>query len=176
MSTKELQDKYNKLYEIMSTSNNPRYMRIFGEAECWAFSQILSYNPRIAEEWLNKIEPVRWNNFVSEKEATEIGSRFVNQDGSTGFHWDMSAFFSIVRQLGGELENEYKYNKYSLWLTANMIYSDHAKSIAEDMGYDAFREVPEEKMALSCYRKSIEKLCDKDRPYFIRPYFEEYLK
>jgi hypothetical protein len=53
-----------------------------------------------------------------------------------------------------------------------MIYSDHAQSIAEDMGQRSPNEVPNEKMALSCYKKAVEKLKDPDRPRFVREYFE----
>lgn len=52
-----------------------------------------------------------------------------------------------------------------------MIYSDHAQSIAEDMGYKSPKEVPNEKMAVSIYKKALEKLKDADRPRFVREYF-----
>ena len=53
-----------------------------------------------------------------------------------------------------------------------MIYSDHAQSVAEDMGMSSTEAVPNEKMALSMYRKSVEKLKDHDRPKFVREYFD----
>ena len=53
-----------------------------------------------------------------------------------------------------------------------MIYSDHAKSIAEDMGYKSPAEVPAEKMALSCYRKAVENLKDVDSGFHVRRYFK----
>ena len=64
------------------------------------------------------------------------------------------------------------YNCYALWVTANMIYSDHANSVAEDMGYPNPEAVPNEKMALSMYRKAVEQLKDVDRPKFVREYFD----
>jgi hypothetical protein len=53
-----------------------------------------------------------------------------------------------------------------------MIYSDHAQSVAEDMGMSTPEAVPNEKMALSMYRKAVEKLKDVDRPKFVREYFD----
>lgn len=60
---------------------------------------------------------------------------------------------------------------YYNWATANMIYFDHAVSIAEDMGYSNHAYVPSDKMLLSAYRKAIEKLKDVDRPCFVQQYF-----
>lgn len=53
-----------------------------------------------------------------------------------------------------------------------MIYSDHAKSIAEDMGHKSPAEVPNDKMALSCYKKALEKLKDVDAGFHVRRYFK----
>lgn len=53
-----------------------------------------------------------------------------------------------------------------------MVYSDHAKSIAEDMGYKNPSEVPNEKMLRSCYNKALERLCDLDNGFHVRKYFK----
>ena len=55
----------------------------------------------------------------------------------------------------------------------NLKLNNHANSVAEDMGYSSPSQVPGEKMALSMYRKAVEKLKDPDRPKFVRDYFEE---
>jgi hypothetical protein len=40
------------------------------------------------------------------------------------------------------------------------------------MGYPNPEAVPNEKMALSMYRKAVEQLKDVDRPKFVREYFD----
>lgn len=110
---------------------------------------------------------------LSEKEAKNIGMRIVNQDGTKGFHWNHDVFTKAVESLGGVVEEKPYYNSYSLCVTANMIYSDHAKSIAEDMGFKAPAEVPNEKMALSCYKKAVENLKDVDGGFSVRKYFKK---
>jgi hypothetical protein len=40
------------------------------------------------------------------------------------------------------------------------------------MGMSCPEVVPNEKMALSMYRKAVEKLKDTDRPKFVREYFD----
>lgn len=76
-----------------------------------------------------------------------------------------------VEALGGKVYEKPFYNCYALWVTANMLYSDHAQSVAEDMGAASPEAVPNEKMALSMYRKAVEKLKDVDRQKFVREYF-----
>lgn len=78
-----------------------------------------------------------------------------------------------MKQLGGVPEEKPSYNSYALCVTANMIYSDMAYSIAEDMGYKTPVEVPNEKMALSCYKKAVAYLKDKDKNFQVRRYFKK---
>lgn len=176
MKADELKQRYEQLYHQMATSRDVRQMKIFGVAEKWAFAKMLAMDTKTAEAWLAKLEAIEWNNYLSDAEAMHIVSQLVNQDGSMGAVWDEATFFSVVEKSGGKIEHMPHYNDNALWVVAAMIYSDHAKSIAEDMGYASIAEVPVEKMAMSVYRKAVEKLCDKDRMYFVRPYFAEMLE
>lgn len=171
MIKEQLMSRYAELYDKMKSSKNVKYMRVFGDAEKYMFGELAGLNTELAERWLSHLEPVCWNNYLSDKEAVNIGKTIVNQDGSKGFHWDYNVFTNTVKQLGGKVEDKPYYNSYALWATANMIYSDHAESIAEDMDYKTTSEVPPEKMALSCYRKAVEKLKDVDNDDFVRDYF-----
>ena len=171
MEREQLMARYNELYDKMKSSRNVKYMQIFGEAEKYMFGELAGMNQEMAERWLSHLEPVCWNNYLSDKEAVNIGKAIVNQDGKKGFHWDYNVFTNAVKQLGGKVEDKPYYNSYALWVTANMIYSDHAESIAEDMGYENPMNVPNDKMALSCYKKALEKLKDVDNDDFVRDYF-----
>ena len=171
MTKEQLIARYNELYEKMKSSRNVKYMQIFGEAEKYMFGELAGTHQEVAERWLSHLEPVCWHNYLSDKEALNIGRTIENQDGSKGFHWDYNVFTNAVKQLGGIIEEKPYYNSYALWATANMIYSDHARSIAEDMGYENPMSVPNEKMALSCYKKALEKLKDVDNEDFVRDYF-----
>lgn len=172
MAKEQMIDRYNELYNKMVSSKDPKNMKIFGESEKWVFGEMVKVHPDIAESWLSHISAVEWNNYLSEKEAMNIGKRIVNQDGTKGFHWNHDVFTKAVESLGGKVEDKPYYNSYALCVTANMCYSDHAMSIAMDMGYDAPSKVPNEKMALSCYRKAVEKLKDIDGGFQVRKYFK----
>ena len=164
--------QYHDLYEKMATSKDPEMMNIFGENDKWAFAEMTNIAPKVAQEWLNKNEAVRWKNYLSKSEAETIVSNLINQDRTKGAKWSFETFNNAVESLGGEMSDEPFYNCYALWATANMLYSDHAQSVAEDLGYKTIAEVPNEKMALSMYKKAVEKLRDADKPRFVRWYFK----
>ena len=172
MNREQMIERYDELYGVMKSSRDVEKMKIFGEAEKEMFRQMAASNPSMAEMWLTKLEAVCWDNYLTEKEARNIGRHIVNQDGTKEFHWPYDVFTKAVSQLGGITEEKPYYNSYALWVTANMIYSDHARSVAEDMGYKSPMEVPNERMALSMYKKAVEKLKDPDKGFHIRKYFK----
>ena len=168
----DILERYEELYEDMATSGNKDKMTAFGEAEQWAFRKMNEISPKDAQCWLDKLEAMHWKNYLSKHEADEIAAKLINQNGRIGAHWGYDTFKGAVESLGGKMAEKPFYNCYALWVTANMIYSDHAQSVAEDMGYPNPEAVPNEKMALSMYRKAVEQLKDVDRPKFVREYFD----
>ena len=171
MTKEELKAKYDHLYKVMAESKQPENMMIFGKAEKHMFHELAEAHPEAAEAWLSMLAPVEWHNFLTEGEAEQVVGKLVNYDGTMGAHWDADTFKNAVERLGGKLEDKPYYNMWALWATANMIYSDHAQSIAEDMGYRTPKEADGMKMAGSCYRKAVETLKDPDRERFVRWYF-----
>lgn len=172
MTKEQMMERYDELYAKMKNSQDVKNMKIFGDAMSWTFRELTKAHPEMAEKFLSHIEAVCWDNYLSQNEAMNIGKRLVNQDGTKGFHWNHDVFTKAVESLGGVVEDKPHYNSYALCVVANMIYSDHAMSIAEDMGYKSPAEVPNEKMALSCYRKAVEKLTDPDKGFRARKYFK----
>lgn len=175
MTKEEMIARYGELYDKMVSSKDPKNMRIFGESEKWVFKEIAKIHPDIAQSWLSHLEAVCWDNYLDAKETANIGKNILNSDGTPGYHWDYDTFTKVVKDLGGTIENKPNYNSYALYVTANMIYSDMAESIAEDMGFDSVKKVPPEKMALSCYKKAISYLKDKDHNFQIRDYFKKIM-
>lgn len=164
-------ERFEALYEQMRKSADVANMMTFGHAAKAMFEKMSKQHPAIAEEWLEKLSPIRYHNYLTPEEAEKITEALVNQDGSVGAHWSREAFGQMLNRLGAPVEDEPYYNKCALWAAANMVYSDHAESIAEDMGFNAPTNVPAERMAKSCYHKAVEVLKDVDRPHFIRWYF-----
>ena len=158
-----IRERYLELYEDMAKSGMPEKMKIFGEAEKWAFDRLHERDPKLAEMWVEKLEATHWHNYLSKAEANEIVAKFINQDNSRGAHWSYDVFKGAVESLGGNMMEEPYYNCYALWVVANMLYSDHYNSASE--------YVPKEDMPKYFYLMAVEKLKDKDRPRFVRDYF-----
>lgn len=161
---KELVEKYDELYEDMASGKDPSKMIAFGEAEKWMFHQMADKHPEIAERWLTKLESARWHNYLSKSEAEYITSNLINQDNTRGPHWSYDTFKGAVESLSGKMAVEPSYNCWALWVTANMLYSDHHRSTSEF--------VPREQEPKFFYAMAVEKLKDVDRPKFIREYFD----
>lgn len=156
--------KYDELYEEMASSKDPRRMMAFGDAEKWVFYTLAEKHPEMAEKWLSRLEAGKWNNYLSKREAEEIIAVLVNQDGTHGAHWDYDTFKKAVESVGGMMTDEPFYNCWSLFVTANMLFSDHFRSASEF--------VPKDMMPKFFYNEAVEKLKDPDRPKFIRKYFD----
>lgn len=172
MTTIEMKNRYEHLYDKMKSSKKVEYMMIFGNAEKIMFNKLALVKPELAEEWVSMLEAICWNNFLTESQAKSVVENIINQDGSTGPHWSMETFFSLITTKGFALEEEPYFNKYALWAIANIHYSDHAQSVAEDMGYKSINDVSNEKMGLSMYRKAVESLKDPDKPNFLKNWLE----
>lgn len=167
----DMKEKFHQIYMMMASSSEVGDMKIFGHAAKQMFERMTKTDPAAAAEWLAMLEPIRWHNYLTYELAKNLAEKLVNQDESKGPHWSMDTFFGVVTKLGGKIEDEPYYNKYALWLVANAHFSDFAVSTAMDMGYKMVSEVPEEKMALSMYRKAVESLKDVDRSHYIRDYY-----
>lgn len=159
-----MKQRYMELYRKMAESKDVAKMRAFGDAEVWIFGMLADKHPELAQKWLDKLEASEWHNYLSESEAMDVVAGLKSQDGRTGAHWNMATFVNAVQSIGGEMENPPYYNKYALWATANMLYSDHYKSAKKYVG-------DESKMPAYFYDLAVEKLTDVDRPHFIREYF-----
>lgn len=121
---------------------------------------------RKAAEFIECAEGMRdYFNYLSEDEAMDITSKFVNCDGTYGAKWSADALFKKVASLGGDVEILPFFNKWSLYVTMNMIHSDYYKVIDKWCGGDA------DKYAEACYDLSICRLEDADNERWVRNYF-----
>lgn len=172
MTKEQMMQRYRELYDNMANSNDVNKMLVFGDVLTWLVGRMVVMHPDIAESAISHLEASCWDSYLSEKEAMNISRRTINQDKTKGFHWNHETFLKAVNALGGVVENKPFYNSYAMCVLANNIYADHAKSIAEDMGYNYATEVPNDKMALSCYKKALEKFNDTDNKFNIRMMFK----
>lgn len=162
-TSEEILNRYKHLYSALERSEDTNIMNIFGKAENWAFARMLELSFDDAKRWLEKLEPTEWNNYLSREEANEIVSGFINQDGTRGAHWSFETAKQVIEKNGWDISDEPYFNCYALWVTMNMLYSDHSISLSEYIG--------EDELLKFIYKMSVEKLKDRDRERFIRRYF-----
>lgn len=163
----DLIKRYDELYQKMAMSKDPSKMMIFGEAEKWVFHSIVEKHPKLAEEWLQKLESSKWNNYLTEDEAEEIVESLMEKSGEEyvqRYEWNYPTLKSAVESLGGKMSEEPYYNCWALWATMNMLYSDHKETV------DAFIQPPQR--VRFYYRLALDKLKDFDKPKFVRAYFD----
>ena len=175
MTHHEIKAQYDKLYDDMRKSRNVSKMKHFGAAFTMMFEEVADKHPDIAMEILDFLSGMEYNNFVTPMEATDVATHFINDDtflsGATepskGAHWSMDILKGFLMQRGQQLEEKPYYNWPSLWLTVNMIYSDYADALAKMVG-----SKENERIAMASYSFAVKKLKDRDRPHFIRDYFD----
>lgn len=172
MKTKdEMINRYDYLYNKMVESKDPSKMKILGGITTWTFKELADKHQELADTFISHMEAICWNNYLSEREMMNISKRTINQDESRGFHWSYDVLTKALKELGAKDEEVPFFNCYALATVMNVLYSDHAMSVAMDLGYENPKEVPNGKIATSFYRKAIEKLKDVDNPCFVREYF-----
>ena len=132
--------RYEELYAMMATSTDIIKMQVFGEAEKWAFGKMSERDPALAQVWLDKLEPVMWNNYLSKAEAEAIVSKFINADGTIGAHWSYDTMRSAVESLGAVMSEEPFFNCWALWATMNMLYSEMTGQPLEVIERDTDRD------------------------------------
>ena len=175
MNTSEFKERFDTLYAEMASSRDTSKMKVFGTAFKQMFDRVADLKPDLAIATLELLSAIEYHNFVTPVEAMDVAAHFVNEDtmvtGTTeptkGAHWPMDALKGFLTQRGIALEEKPYYNWPALWLTVNMEYSDLANTFVELLG-----SKENERLAVASYKVALAKLKDRDRPHFIREYFE----
>ena len=168
MSANEMREKYAMLYDYMANSNKTKYMKAFGNVMNDMMDWMIANKPDLAMDEIEKLESIKWNNYLTTNEAEEIVANMIPKA-----PWSREVWSQAMDSLGFPKEEEPYYNSCALWTTMNMIYSDSAHTIASIMGKTAIEEVPKEAMVKAAYGLAIDKLKDQDGVFEIRQYFLE---
>lgn len=167
MDKKELLDKFCALLTESKNSGSAEDCNIslsmFKKSVCL----LADINLRSAKELVECYEGnLKYYNFLTEIEAEEIVEKFVNQDNTKGPKWkDPEDLFRKVNEEDGKIECEPHYNKWALYVTMNKFASDQNSVIVKWVGDD------KQKYFEVCYELALTQLKDKDRPCWIRPYY-----
>ena len=150
--------KYDRLYEKMATSTNIENMKAFGKVGREAMSLLAKNMPDKAQELIDKLCAIEWNNYLTEREAEEITSKMNPQR-----PWPREQWKTVLEQHGYKLDEEPYYNRWALYVTMCMIYSDNIETLKHyASGVDMFEFI---------HALALDKLKDKDKVYNVREYF-----
>lgn len=158
MSTQELKDKYWSLYEYMANSKKTENMKTFGRVMTQMMEDMIQSSPSKAEEYIDRLEAIKWKNYLTLREAERIVGNMV-----PSAPWSREQWKSAMEKHGFRLEHEPCYNSCSLWTAMNMIMSDSSETLGKYVEKDKLFEV--------AHDLAVDKLTDKDGVFNIRSYF-----
>lgn len=161
MNTQEMKQKYTMLYDMMATSGKAENMKLFGSAMNDMMDWMIQNKPDYAQEVIEKLCAIRWDNYLTRKEADKIVSEMV-----PAAPWSYDTWKKAMDSLALDIEHEPNFNACALWVTMNMLYSDHAETLAMAMGTTTSEISPE-----VFYHLAKDLLRDKDEKFNIRTYF-----
>lgn len=153
-----MRKEYYELYNIMASSNNVDYMHVFGQVQKEVMEWAITYKPELAQEWIEKLESIRWKNYLTMKESEAIISKM-----DPSAPWTREQWRQMMIQNGLEMSMEPYFNSCALCVTMCMIMSDSGETLKE--------YVDENKLFKMVYKLAVDKLTDKDGQFSIRRYF-----
>ena len=167
MDKKELLDKFCLLLTEAKNSGDHEDIEVSLNMFKKTVHLLAEVSLRSAKELVECYEGnLKYYNFLTESEAEDIVEKFVNQDGTKGPKWrDPEEVFHKVGELGNKVECDPHYNKWALYVAMNKSSSDQHSVITKWVGDD------KTKYFEACYELALTQLKDKDRPYWIRPYY-----
>ena len=164
MTPTELKDRYDSLYDYMANSKDPRNMKAFGSVMTQMMDVMLQKMPAEAEDMIDKLEAIKWQQYLTPKEAERIVS---NMDPKGP--WTRDAWRQTMESFGLPIEDAPYYNRCALWTEMNKMYSDFGDEIAALLGKPL--SPTDKDIIAACYKMALKTLRDKDGIYDIRRYF-----
>jgi hypothetical protein len=158
MSTGELMSKFNALYNTMASSSTISHMQTFGTVLKVMMVWMIQEKPEAAQEWIERLESINWDNYLTKKEAVKIVENMKPKA-----PWPMDQWASAIKQKGYETENKPCYNGCALWVTMNMIMSDSGQTLSKYVGNSELFSI--------VHSLAVDKLTDADKMFSIRKYF-----
>ena len=161
-----MKQEFVSLYNLMANQQDVKYMRVFGNVHKEMMDWFITNKPDLAQEWLDKLESIKWHQYLTQKEAENIVARM-----KPDAPWKFDVWKKAMTDLGVTTEEAPYYNAYALWAEMNKQHSDHAQSLADKVWEKPLSTISAEELIPAIHALAIDVLCDKDGVYNIRTYF-----
>lgn len=158
MTPEEMKNEFLALYDMMANSHKIEFMRTFGMVHKEMMDWMIANKPELAQEWLEKLASIKWNNYLTPKEADKIVAGM-----NPKAPWSKDQWKAAMEQNGYPMSKEPYYNKCALYATMNMIMSDSGDTLK--------KYVDDANLFKVVYELAIDKLTDRDNVFNIRRYF-----
>lgn len=165
-TAEEMKEQYELLYDYMAASGNPENMKAFGRVMTEMMNVMIQKMPTEAEEMIQKLESIRWKQYLTPKEAETIVAKM-----EPSAPWKRDVWNNAMKSLGIPVEEQPYYNSCALFTEMNKQYSDHAESLAQKVWKKPLSSIPAEEIIPIIHAFAIDVLKDKDHVYNIRSYF-----
>ena len=159
-----MKDRYTGLYDFMAQSRDPNKMKAFGCVMTEMMDYLVTNKPDVAEEMIDKLESIKWRQYLTPREAERIVSAM-----DPKAPWSRYTWKNAMESFGLPLEEWPRYNRCALWVEMNKIYSDFGEEIAALL--DKPLSPSDKDIISACYKMALKNLNDKDGMYDIRKYF-----
>ena len=166
MTSQEMKEQYEMLYDYMAQSRDPKNMKAFGRVMTEMMNWLIANKPDVAEEMIGKLEAIKWHQYLTHKEAENIIARM-----NPSAPWKYDVWQAAMTKLGIPMEEQPYYNACALWAEMNKQYSDHAQSLADKVWKKPLNTIPADDVVSAIHALAIDVLQDKDGVYNIRSYF-----
>ena len=161
--------KFTELYNYIVSSRDPKNMKMLGWVMKAMMHQTIEAHPQMAEEYIGILESVKWDNYLTEKEAETIVAAM-----SPTPKWTKPLWLKMMEQLGFAPDKAHCFNGCALYVTMCMVDSDSGRTIARMMGKEGVATNDTDYFS-AVYGFALDKLEDEDGVYNIRRYFKEVL-
>lgn len=169
MDSKQLKERFDNLYSYAVSSKGSANMRALGDMTCKMMHEVIDAHPQMAEEYINMLEAVKWDNYLTEKEADNIVASMNPQP-----RWSHQQWQKMMEQTGEPMEVEPMYNRCALYVTMCMVDSDNGTTIGRLMGKEGIATNDMDYFGV-VHQFALDKLKDKDGVFDIRHYFADML-
>ena len=142
----------------MAHSGDPNKMKAFGYVMNEMMDWFIANKSDAAMAWIEKLDSIKWNNYLTQKEAERIVSEMKPEA-----PWNIGAWTTAMEASGFEMEEKPFYNRCALFVTMSMIMSDSSEPINEFIDSNSMFEF--------VYKFAVSKLKDYDGKFKIRNYF-----
>ena len=167
MNTPEqMKHQFSQLYQMMAGQEDVRMMHVFGQVHKEMMDWLIANKPELAQEWLDKLESIKWHQYLTPKEAQFIVDKMV-----PAAPWKRDVWNNAMQSLEIPTEEAPYYNSCALWVEMNKQYSDHAESLAQKVWKKPLSSIPSEEIVPAIHSLALDVLKDKDGIYNIRRYF-----